>query len=79
MARGFDSKSVEEQQAEYLAKRSRPAKEAVSREDAARARARETLELSRKQVESQMKAARSEAHRKMLEAALADIERKLRE
>ena len=77
MARGFDSKSVEEQQAEYVAKRSRSAKEPLSAEAAAHQRERESLLLSRKQVAAQLQLARSDAHRRMLEAALAELDRKL--
>jgi hypothetical protein len=79
MARGFDSKSVEEQQAEYLARRTRPEKEKLSPEEVARVHERESLLLSRKQVESQLKLARSDQHRQMLQAALAEIDSKLQE
>jgi hypothetical protein len=76
MARGFDSKSVEEQQAEYLAKRSRRVKEAVSAEEAARQRERESLELSLRNVVSQLAAA-SGRRREMLEQARVELEKRM--
>lgn len=76
MARGFDSKSVEEQQAEYLAKRSRGTKAPVSPEEAAKHRERRSLELSLKNIASQLAGATGH-RREMLERARAELERKL--
>jgi len=76
MARGFDSKSVEEQQAEYLAKRSRTAKAPVSAEEAAHQRERESLELSLKNVLAQLAGATGH-RREMLEQARAELDKKL--
>jgi hypothetical protein len=76
MARGFDSKSVEEQQAEYLARRSRPMKAPVTSEEAARQRERELLELSLRNVVTQLTAA-SGRRREMLEQARQELEKRM--
>lgn len=75
MARGFESKDVEFQQAE--AERRRPAGRAMSaseREDAAR---RRSIELALTRSRSDLASATSAAHRRMLEQAIADLERQL--
>ena len=78
MARGFDSKSVEEQQAAFAAKASGDGvREQITPEEAARRRQRESLELSRKQVVAQLQAASAPRHRQMLEQALAELDTKL--
>jgi hypothetical protein len=75
MARGFESKDVEFQQAE--ATREKTARRTVTplneaeREALAR---RQTLELSLARVRSELAAARSDAHRRMLECAIASLE-----
>ena len=73
MARGFESKDVEFQQAEAdrkneprLAPLSDSEREALAR--------RRTLELSLARVRSELASARSEAHRLMLERAIASLE-----
>jgi len=76
VARGWESKSVEDQQAEALAQRSRP-KRPESPEEIAKARERQGLLLSRTRLLQQIAAARSPRHREMLQRALADIESKL--
>jgi hypothetical protein len=70
MSRGWESKSVEEQQAERAA----PV-EAKSKIDGPKARARQALELQREQILSARTA--NPYRRAALEAALADIEAKL--
>jgi hypothetical protein len=75
MARGFESKDVEFQQAEATREKTarrtlRPLSEA-EREAAAR---RQTLELTLARARSELAAARSEAHRRMLERAIASLE-----
>lgn len=75
MARGFESKDVEFQQAE--AERRRPAGRAMSaaeRDDAERRRA---IELALARSRSDLTHASSAAHRRMLEQAIADLERQL--
>ena len=83
MARGFDSKSVEEQQAAFAAKASakapedRPRRAPFTPEEAAKNRERELLVLSRKQVAGQLAEATSPRRREMLEQALAELDKRL--
>lgn len=76
MARGWESKSVEQQQDEMLEKR-RTAPPAVSPEQQGRNRKREGLLLSRKRLSQQLQAASNPRHRQMLEQAIADLDRQL--
>jgi hypothetical protein len=77
VARGWESKSVEAQQAEAGEKSAEP-RVKLSAEAAARARDRETLVLSRKRVLRQLELARDERHQKQLRDALSDLDQKLR-
>jgi hypothetical protein len=75
MARGFESKDVEFQQAEAergpsLRRTLTPAE----RDDATR---RGSLELALTRTRSELARATSSAHRRMLEGAIADLERQL--
>ena len=75
MARGFESKDVEFQQAEAsrkneLRREPTPLSEG-EREALAR---RQTLELSLARVRSELASATSQAHRRMLERAIASLE-----
>ena len=75
MARGWESKSVEEQQAAAFV-----AVEARSRlnpEQVAIKQQREALALSRKHVQQQLQAAHNPRHRQMLERALAELDVRL--
>ena len=75
MARGFESKDVEFQQAEAERRRSvGPAMSAAEREDAAR---RRSIELALTRSRNDLANATSAAHRRMLEQAIADLERQL--
>ena len=76
MARGWESKSVEAQQSEANEKpaQSRPR---LTPEDAARARERETLRLSRQRVLQQLERAENPRHRLLLQNELADLDQKL--
>lgn len=76
MARGWESKSVEQQQQERL-EQSKGARPLVSTEQRERNRKREGLALSRKRLTQQLEAASNPRHRQMLEAALADLDRQL--
>jgi hypothetical protein len=76
MARGWESKAVEAQQDEARDKSSQR-RPAMSPEEAARWRAKESLQLSRKRVLQQLEASTDARHRKLLEEALADLDRKL--
>jgi hypothetical protein len=72
MARGWESKSVEAQQAE----RDQPVlkQPPVTPEEARRLDARRTLELSRARAEADPARATSPAHRAMLESALQALD-----
>jgi len=75
MARGFESKDIEFQQSE--AERRRPAGRAMSaaeRDDVAR---RRLIELALTRSRNDLANATSAAHRRMLEQAIADLERQL--
>ncbi|MBZ5572806.1 MAG: hypothetical protein LAO09_13125 [Acidobacteriia bacterium] len=72
MARGWESKSVEEQQAEAATLRDRT-KPRLTPVQAARQRQKEGLVLSRKHLLQQLEAAQNPRHRELLQAALADL------
>lgn len=76
MARGWESKSVEAQQAE-ASETSRKPRIKMTAEQAALARERESLRLSRMRVLQQLATATNEKHRKLLETALADLDARL--
>ena len=76
MARGWESKAVEQQQAEaanVVTSRAHP----LTPEEAAMARERAGLQLSRQRVVQQLERARNASHREMLERALADLDDRL--
>lgn len=76
MARGWESKSVEAQQAE--ASETRPAaRPPLSPEQKLKLQKRDGLLLDRKRVVRQLEEVSSERYRKMLERALADLDRKI--
>jgi hypothetical protein len=68
MARGFESKSVADQQAESA--QGRPARSQNGVIDPALAARRRKLELSRVDIERRLAVATAPAHRQMLERAL---------
>ena len=76
MARGWESKSVEQQQQERLEQRT-GTPPAVSAEQQDRNRKREGLALSRKHLMQQLKAASNPRHRQLLADALAALDRQL--
>jgi hypothetical protein len=76
MARGWESKSVEAQQAEASDKSAKP-RPRLSAEDAARWREKESLRLSRQRVLQQLEVSQNPRHRKLLEDTLADLDAKL--
>jgi hypothetical protein len=76
MARGWESKSVEAQQADANEKPS-TARARLSPEEAANQRQREGLRLSRQRITQQLASVQNPHHRKMLEDALAELDRKL--
>jgi len=77
MARGWESKSVEAQQQE--AARPAPKGPAPSVEDLSRRERRRTLELSRTRAEHDLSRASAPAHRRMLEEAIAALNRQISE
>jgi hypothetical protein len=76
MARGWESKSVEAQQAEAQ-DRSTNSHERLSPEQAAVARKKESLRLARQRVLEQLEKIQDPRHRKQLENALAELDGKL--
>ena len=75
MARGFESKDVEYQQEE--ARKRRPGSQALTPEERDAASSRRTVELMLARAEADLNAARSPAHRQMLERAIADLRARL--
>lgn len=78
MSRGWESKSVEEQQAE-AARPKGEGKPHLTPEQAARQREKDSLLLSRRGVLEQIRSTRNSRHKLMLESALADLDAKLAE
>ena len=75
MARGWESKAVEQQQdAREAALNPGPR---LNPEEIARGRKRQSLELARRQVLQQLQAASNPRHRQMLETALSDLDAQL--
>ena len=77
MARGWESKSIESQQADAAADRSRKA--ALTPQALAMEARRRELNLARSRVVADLERATAPAHRQMLERALADLDAKIRE
>jgi len=78
MARGWESKSVEAQQAEATDKSSSP-RPKMSAEAAAHFREREGIRLARQRVLQQLEQSQNPRHRQLLQDELAELERKLSE
>lgn len=76
MARGWESKGVEAQQEERARGAQRPV--AMTEDERLRAARLRTLELARSRAAEDLAAARTPAHRAMLEAALATLDDQLR-
>ena len=76
MARGWESKSVEQQQ-EEMSERQKTVGAPISPDEQQRNRKREGLLLSRKRLTQQLQAADNSRHRQMLEQAIAESERQL--
>jgi hypothetical protein len=75
MARGFESKDVEFQQAE--AERGRTRQRALTPAEREARNRRRTVELALIKARADRDAARSDAHRRMLDAAVAALEAQL--
>jgi hypothetical protein len=76
MARGWESKSVEQQQAEMSEQR-KTGRAPISPDQQQRNRKREGLLLSRGRLTQQLQAASNPRHREMLEQAIAELDRQL--
>jgi hypothetical protein len=76
VARGWESKSVEEQQAQALSPPG-PAPPPLSPAQIATQRLRKGLLLSRQHVLQQLEAAQNPRHRQILQNALADLDAQL--
>ena len=75
MARGFESKDVEFQQAE--ADRAKPKRKPLSPEEREAQTRRHTLELALARAHADLTIARSPAHRRMLEEAIKALEQQI--
>ena len=75
MARGWESKSVEEQQS--AAGRQVESKQRLTPQEAAQKQECEAIELSRRRVLQQLQAVQNPRHRQMLESALSELNERL--
>lgn len=79
MARGWESKSVEEQMSAAAEERAARQAESLTPEERERRQQRESLLLSRTRVLRDLESASNPRYRQVLEAALAHLDRKLAE
>ena len=79
MARGWESKSVEDQVADAEAAKDDRAKHHSSQQERVKENQRQSLLMSRTQIIGRLKRATNARYRTQLEAALQDLEKKLRE
>jgi len=77
MARGWESKSVEDQIEESARRKASEALPRPTAAELARNARRQALQLARSRLLEQLARARSEAHRQALRQALADLEHQL--
>lgn len=77
MARGWESKSVEDQLEERMRAKQEAAAPLQSPESIQLSQKRQTLQLHRSKLLEQFQNSRSEAHRQMLERSLQAIEAEL--
>lgn len=77
MARGWESKSVEQQQEEMAEQRKRTVRAPMSADEQLRNRKREGLLLSRERLGHELKAAVNPRRRQMLEQAIAELDGQL--
>ena len=75
MARGWESKAIEQQQEEAAA--SKTGHKLRSAEQIAEEQRRHSIELSRQRILQQLQVACNPRHRQMLEQALADLDAQL--
>jgi hypothetical protein len=74
MARGWESKSVEEQVQEHQARGEENKKSQLTPEQLESRRKREILLLSRSRVQKDLQASQNPRHRDQLNSALADLD-----
>jgi len=77
MARGWESKSVEQQQEQAVSNQEHRGPPLTAKQIAGEQR-RNGLELSRQRILQQLQVACNPLHRQMLEAALAELDEKLK-
>jgi hypothetical protein len=75
MARGWESKSVEEQQS--AASTQVESKQRLTPQQAAQKQERDAIGLSRQRVLQQLQEVQNPRHRQMLETALSELDRRL--
>ena len=78
MARGFESKDVEYQQAEAQARHAKKGNRALTPEEREAQASRLTLELALTRKRADLASATSPAHRRMLDQAIAALEEQIR-
>ena len=74
MARGWESKSVEEQVQEHQSRGEENTKKQLTPEQLESRRKREVLLLSRSRVQKDLQASQNPRHRDQLNSALADLD-----
>jgi hypothetical protein len=79
MARGWESKSVEDQIGDAQAEKDARSKPFLSPEERERQTRKQSLLLSRSQILSRLKLARNALYRAQLEAALTHVDAQLKE
>jgi len=79
MARGWESKSVEEQVQEHQSRGEENKKKQLTPEQSESRRKREVLLLSRSRVQKDLQASQNPRHRDQLNSALADLELQIAE
>jgi len=75
MARGWESKSVEEQQSAAVAQTE--SKQRLTPEQLARRQQKDSIQLSRRRILQQLESVQNPRHRQMLESALAELDDRL--
>ena len=79
MARGWESKSVEDQIGDAQARKDERSKPFLSPKEREQLTRKQSLLLSRAQIVSRLKVARNERYRAQLEAALDHVEAQLKD
>ena len=77
MARGWESKSIKQQQADAAESRTRPSSRPLTASEQKLMRQRESLLLARKRLAADLASSTHPARRHMLEQSLAELDRQL--